>query len=129
MNRPLPPLELHDPPDLKIRSSYHWLETNVDAEEREEEEEEEDRWVTSPSMGVLYSHGGLHQGVSGPKVEAQLQKGGLLLSPRMLKALEGVHYIADHLRSEDADSSVSWGCAASLGGSTSLIGNHLTPGC
>ncbi|XP_015994118.1 neuronal acetylcholine receptor subunit alpha-2 isoform X1 [Rousettus aegyptiacus] len=106
MNRPLPPLELHDPPDLKIRSSHHWLETNVDAEEREEEEEEEDRWVTSPSMGVLYSHGGLHQGVSGPKVEAQLQKAGLLLSPRMLKALEGVHYIADHLRSEDADSSV-----------------------
>ncbi|XP_039732107.1 neuronal acetylcholine receptor subunit alpha-2 isoform X1 [Pteropus medius] len=106
MNRPLPPLELHDPPDLKLSSSYHWLETNVDAEEREEEEEEEDRWVTSPSMGVLYSHGGLHPEVSGPKVEAHLQKGGPLLSPRMLKALEGVHFIADHLRSEDADSSV-----------------------
>lgn len=83
----------------------------MDAEEREEEEE--DRWVcaghSSPSLGVLYSHGGLHQGASGRKVETQLQEDGLLLSPRIQKALEGVHYIADHLRSEDADSSVSWG--------------------
>lgn len=30
-----------------------------------------------------------------------------LLSPSILKALEGVHYIADHLRAEDADFSVS----------------------
>uniref|UniRef100_A0A8C4MJE3 Cholinergic receptor nicotinic alpha 2 subunit n=1 Tax=Equus asinus TaxID=9793 RepID=A0A8C4MJE3_EQUAS len=109
MNRPPPPLELHDPLDLKLSPSYHWLETmSMDAEEREEEEE--DRWVcaghSSPSLGVLYSHGGLHQGASGRKVETQLQEDGLLLSPRIQKALEGVHYIADHLRSEDADSSV-----------------------
>uniref|UniRef100_A0A8I3NJK6 Cholinergic receptor nicotinic alpha 2 subunit n=2 Tax=Canis lupus familiaris TaxID=9615 RepID=A0A8I3NJK6_CANLF len=112
MNRPLPPLKPHDAPDLKPSSSYHWLETNVDAEEREEEgeEEEEDRWVwaahSSPAVGALCSHGGLHQRASGPRAEAQLQEGGLLLSPRIQKALEGVHYIADHLRSEDADSSV-----------------------
>ncbi|XP_054572907.1 neuronal acetylcholine receptor subunit alpha-2 isoform X2 [Eptesicus fuscus] len=109
MKRPLPPLELHGSPDLKLDPSYYWLETNVDAqemEEEEEEEEEEDRWVSSSSMDVLYSHGGLHQRVSGPKAKAPLQKGGLLLSLRMQKALEGVHYIADHLRAEDADSSV-----------------------
>ena len=130
MKRPLPPLELHGPPDLKLSPSYHWLETNVDAQEREEEEEvEEERWVSPPSMGVLHSHADLHQGASGPKAEAQLQKGGLLLSLRMQKALEGVHYIADHLRSEDADSSVSWGWAPSLGDSISPAGNLLTPGC
>lgn len=29
------------------------------------------------------------------------------LSPSMIRALEGLHYIADHLRAEDADFSVS----------------------
>ncbi|KAM5307309.1 neuronal acetylcholine receptor subunit alpha-2 isoform 1-T2 [Glossophaga mutica] len=107
MKRPLPPLELPGPPDLKLSPSYHWLETNVDAQDREEEEEEEEeRWVSSPSMDVLHSRADLHQAASGPQAEAQLQKGGLLLSLRMQKALDGVHYIADHLRSEDADSSV-----------------------
>ncbi|KAM5307311.1 neuronal acetylcholine receptor subunit alpha-2 isoform 2-T3 [Glossophaga mutica] len=106
MKRPLPPLELPGPPDLKLSPSYHWLETNVDAQDREEEEEEEEeRWVSSPSMDVLHSRADLHQAASGPQAEAQLQKGGLLLSLRMQKALDGVHYIADHLRSEDADSS------------------------
>ncbi|XP_036096701.1 neuronal acetylcholine receptor subunit alpha-2 isoform X1 [Molossus molossus] len=106
MKRPLPPLGLHGSPDLKLSPSCLWLETNMDAQEREEEEEEEDRWALSSSMGVLYTHGGLRQRASGPKAEAPLQKGGLLLSRHMQKALEGVHYIADHLRSEDADSSV-----------------------
>uniref|UniRef100_A0A2K6KQD9 Cholinergic receptor nicotinic alpha 2 subunit n=1 Tax=Rhinopithecus bieti TaxID=61621 RepID=A0A2K6KQD9_RHIBE len=110
MNRPPPPLELCHPPGLKLSPSYHWLETNVDAEEREVVVEEEDRWVcagrVAPSVGTLCSHGHLHSGASGPKAEAVLQEGELLLSPRMRKALEGVHYIADHLRSEDADSSV-----------------------
>ncbi|XP_031437323.1 neuronal acetylcholine receptor subunit alpha-2 [Clupea harengus] len=32
--------------------------------------------------------------------------GGFLLSPSVQRALEGVHYIADHLRAEDADFSV-----------------------
>uniref|UniRef100_A0A8C3WIU6 Cholinergic receptor nicotinic alpha 2 subunit n=1 Tax=Catagonus wagneri TaxID=51154 RepID=A0A8C3WIU6_9CETA len=53
------------------------------------------------------------RGAPGPKAKAQVPVGGLLLSPRIQKALEGVHYISDHLRSEDADSSVSgvrvWG--------------------
>lgn len=112
MSRPPPPLAPHNPPDLRLSSSCHWLETNVDAEERAEEEEE-GRWVcagqSSPAAGVLCSCAGLHRGASRTEAEAQLQEGGLLLSPRMQKALEGVHYIADHLRAEDADSSVSWG--------------------
>ncbi|XP_032989678.1 neuronal acetylcholine receptor subunit alpha-2 isoform X1 [Rhinolophus ferrumequinum] len=106
MNRPPPPLELHEPPDVKLSPSYHWLETNVDAEKREEDVEEEDRWASCSSVGVLHGHGGLRQGAAGPQADAQLQKCGFLLSPHMQKALEGVHYIADHLRSEDADCSV-----------------------
>ncbi|XP_042553753.1 neuronal acetylcholine receptor subunit alpha-2 [Dipodomys spectabilis] len=114
MRRPLPPVELRQPPDLKLSPSYHWLESNVDAEEREEtdeEEEEEDRWVCAglppPSVGVLYSREGLRAGVPGPKAEAVSPPDGeLLLSPQIHKALEGVHYIAEHLRSEDADSMV-----------------------
>ncbi|XP_032186740.1 neuronal acetylcholine receptor subunit alpha-2 [Mustela erminea] len=108
MSRPLPSLEPQHPPDLKPGSSYRWLETNVDADEREEEEE--DRWVWAaqslPRLGVLCSHGGRHHEASGPKADPRWQQGGLLLSPRIQKALEGVRYIADHLRSEDADSSV-----------------------
>uniref|UniRef100_G3U3T3 Cholinergic receptor nicotinic alpha 2 subunit n=1 Tax=Loxodonta africana TaxID=9785 RepID=G3U3T3_LOXAF len=110
MNRPLPPLELWDPSGLELSPSYHWLETDMDMEEREEKEEDEDRWVCAghspPLIGAIYSHEGLYPGASGPKAEAQGQKSGLLLSPSIQRALEGVHYIADHLRSEDADFSV-----------------------
>nr|XP_012805928.2 neuronal acetylcholine receptor subunit alpha-2 [Jaculus jaculus] len=110
MRRPAPPLELPDPPGLKLSPMYHWLETNMDAEVREEEEEEEDTCTCSglaaPSMGTLCSHDSLHLGASGPKGEVPLQERDILLSPQMQKALEGVQYIADHLRSEDADSSV-----------------------
>ncbi|KFQ51307.1 Neuronal acetylcholine receptor subunit alpha-2, partial [Nestor notabilis] len=45
----------------------------------------------------------------GPPKREEEQEGsdqGLLLSPSVLKALEGVQYIADHLRAEDADFSV-----------------------
>ncbi|MBZ3869368.1 Neuronal acetylcholine receptor subunit alpha-2, partial [Sciurus carolinensis] len=113
MSRPLPPLEPHESPGLKLSPSCHWLETSVDAEEREEaEEEEEDRWVCAgrpaPSMGVLCGRGHLYPGTPGPRAEPSSGEREILLSPRMQKALEGVHYIADHLRSEDADSSVRW---------------------
>ncbi|TRZ02158.1 hypothetical protein DNTS_007277 [Danionella cerebrum] len=37
-----------------------------------------------------------------------IQKPETSLSPSVLQALEGVHYIADHLRAEDADFSVSF---------------------
>ncbi|KAG7509388.1 neuronal acetylcholine receptor subunit alpha-2-like [Solea senegalensis] len=40
------------------------------------------------------------------KVENAVSDSAFLLSPSVVRALEGVHYIADHLRAEDADFSV-----------------------
>uniref|UniRef100_A0A8D3AJR8 Cholinergic receptor, nicotinic, alpha 2b (neuronal) n=1 Tax=Scophthalmus maximus TaxID=52904 RepID=A0A8D3AJR8_SCOMX len=40
------------------------------------------------------------------KVENTVSDSTFLLSPSVVRALEGVHYIADHLRAEDADFSV-----------------------
>ncbi|XP_010621798.1 neuronal acetylcholine receptor subunit alpha-2 isoform X2 [Fukomys damarensis] len=115
MNRPLgPPSELQEPPGLKLSPSYHWLETVVDAQEEEEEEEQEQEqeqreqqqqegWVcagrTASPAGAFYGRSHLHPGAWGPRAEVSL-------SPHVQKALEGVHYIAEHLQSEDADSSV-----------------------
>ncbi|XP_077886985.1 neuronal acetylcholine receptor subunit alpha-2 [Ictidomys tridecemlineatus] len=120
MNRPLPPLEPHDSPGLKLGPSCYWLETNMDAEEREEAEEEEEkgRWGCAgrpaPSRGIICGPGRLPPQASGPRAAAPSGEPEILLSPRIQKALEGVHYIADHLRSEDADSSVreDWKCVA-----------------
>ncbi|KAM5125635.1 neuronal acetylcholine receptor subunit alpha-2-like [Callospermophilus lateralis] len=118
MNRP--PLEPHDSPGLKLGPSCYWLETNMDAEEREEAEEEEEkgRWVCAghpaPSMGIIYGRRCLNPQASGPRAEAHSGEPEVLLSPCIQKALEGVHYITDHLWSEDADSSVreDWKCVA-----------------
>lgn len=41
------------------------------------------------------------------KVDNKVSQSAFLLSPSVMRALEGVHYIADHLRAEDADFSVS----------------------
>lgn len=41
------------------------------------------------------------------KVDNTVSDSKFLLSPSVIRALEGVHYIADHLRAEDADFSVS----------------------
>ncbi|XP_020138262.2 neuronal acetylcholine receptor subunit alpha-2 isoform X2 [Microcebus murinus] len=119
MARPPPtPLALRDPPGPRPGPSYRWLETNVDAEDRGALAVAEDRWAragcSAPPARARRSHGGLHPGASGPQAEAPVQESEILLSPRMQKALEGVHYIADHLRSEDADSSVKedWKCVA-----------------
>ncbi|KAK7906881.1 hypothetical protein WMY93_015493 [Mugilogobius chulae] len=40
------------------------------------------------------------------KVDNAVSDSNLMLSPSVIRALEGVHYIADHLRAEDADFSV-----------------------
>lgn len=48
----------------------------------------------------------VHRPVKGEKAASDAS-GGFLLSPSVQRALEGVHYIADHLRAEDADFSVS----------------------
>lgn len=41
------------------------------------------------------------------KADSTISDSAFLLSPSIIRALEGVHYIADHLRAEDADFSVS----------------------
>lgn len=41
------------------------------------------------------------------KADSTISDSTFLLSPSVIRALEGVHYIADHLRAEDADFSVS----------------------
>lgn len=48
------------------------------------------------------------------KVENTVTDSTFLLSPSVIQALEGVHYIADHLRAEDADFSVSMDRCLSL---------------
>ncbi|XP_050008108.1 neuronal acetylcholine receptor subunit alpha-2 isoform X2 [Alexandromys fortis] len=113
MNRPLPPMEFHDSPGLKLNPAYHWLETNMDAEGREEtgEEEEDENICTcagfpDASMGIFYGLGSLHLRALEPEFKAPSQDSEIVLSPQIQKALEGVHYIADHLRAEDVDSSV-----------------------
>ncbi|XP_076722974.1 LOW QUALITY PROTEIN: neuronal acetylcholine receptor subunit alpha-2-like [Callospermophilus lateralis] len=119
MNRP--PLEPHDSPGLKLGPSCYWLETNMDAEEREKAEEEEEKgiWVCAgcpaPSMGIIYGRRCLNPQASEPRDKAPSGEPEILLSPCIQKELEGVHYIADHLWSEDADSSVmreDWKCVA-----------------
>lgn len=40
------------------------------------------------------------------KVDNAVSDTSLILSPSVIRALEGVQYIADHLRAEDADFSV-----------------------
>lgn len=41
------------------------------------------------------------------KADSTVSDPAFLISPSIVRALEGVHYIADHLRAEDADFSVS----------------------
>uniref|UniRef100_A0A8C3PC68 Cholinergic receptor nicotinic alpha 2 subunit n=1 Tax=Chrysemys picta bellii TaxID=8478 RepID=A0A8C3PC68_CHRPI len=114
----------YDPPGVRLSTSRGWLETDVDDtwEEEEEEEEEERRHpgraplqTGSHKHSVQYRSGcGRHLGRGrGARAQRPPAKGDslgsdprLLLSPSILKALEGVHYIADHLRAEDADFSV-----------------------
>ncbi|XP_034622694.1 neuronal acetylcholine receptor subunit alpha-2 [Trachemys scripta elegans] len=112
----------YDPPGVGLSTSRGWLETDVDDTWEEEEEEEERRHpgcaplqTGSHKHSVQYRSGcGRHLGRGrGARAQRPPAKGDslgsdprLLLSPSILKALEGVHYIADHLRAEDADFSV-----------------------
>ncbi|NXV78189.1 ACHA2 protein, partial [Atlantisia rogersi] len=104
-------------------------EEEEEAEEEEEEEEEEEktypRRMSQPGshgQGTQCRYGCRRQAGKAPAGSAAPQgppkgeeeedeevvssDGGLMLSPSILKALEGVQYIADHLRAEDADFSV-----------------------
>ncbi|XP_077638613.1 neuronal acetylcholine receptor subunit alpha-2 [Lonchura striata] len=102
----------------RLGASRCWLETDVD-NRWDEDEEEEDEEKTCPSHPVGSEEKRLRRGRKGSgsggmakeeeEEEEEEEEGserGLALSPRVLKALEGVQYIADHLRAEDADSSV-----------------------
>ncbi|NXM42480.1 ACHA2 protein, partial [Gymnorhina tibicen] len=124
-----------DLPGARLSASRCWLETDVDdkweEEEEEEEVEEEEEKVYPGHPGrpaesraretrFRYGRAGKASGGSESrgesegkeeekKEEEEEEEGseqGLALSPRILKALEGVQYIADHLRAEDADFSV-----------------------
>ncbi|XP_067387390.1 neuronal acetylcholine receptor subunit alpha-2 [Emydura macquarii macquarii] len=111
----------YDSPGARLSTSRGWLETNVD--ERWEEDEEEERMppgrvplqTGSPKHSLPHHHScschldrGLGAWVQRPPAKGDnvVSDPGLPLSPRVLKALEGVLYIADHLRAEDADFSV-----------------------
>ncbi|NXR21589.1 ACHA2 protein, partial [Cinclus mexicanus] len=124
----------YDHPGARLSTSRCWLETDVDdkweeeeeEEEEEDEEEEEEEEKTYPGHPVESQESRFHYGkASGGSASRGSSKGkeeeeegeekedeeegseqGLALSPRILKALEGVQYIADHLRAEDADFSV-----------------------
>ncbi|NXK78788.1 ACHA2 protein, partial [Amazona guildingii] len=126
----LPPPEgpggQYDLSGTRLSTSRCWLETDVDDKWEEEEEEEEEEEKTYPSrISQAGSHSQGNQccyscgqqarktpGALPPRVPPKREKEQegsdqeLLLSPSILKALEGVQYIADHLRAEDADFSV-----------------------
>ncbi|XP_029452072.1 neuronal acetylcholine receptor subunit alpha-2 isoform X3 [Rhinatrema bivittatum] len=124
MRRPpamLPPtkgiISQYDPPEIKLSTSRCWIETDVD--EKWGEVEAEFHTCHMHQMGSNNSfeyHHDNTQSVGEGVSQAQTQHlakndnvvpdPGLMLSPSFLKALEGIHYIADHLRAEDADFSV-----------------------
>ncbi|KFO31733.1 hypothetical protein H920_06932 [Fukomys damarensis] len=56
-----PPLEVQQDTGLKLSTSYHWLETIVDAQDWEEAEEEEDRslyqWMGQIGQSLGLVHG------------------------------------------------------------------------
>ncbi|XP_034554859.1 neuronal acetylcholine receptor subunit alpha-2 [Notolabrus celidotus] len=68
----------------------------------------------NPQNSLSRQEGGNRQTAAGrvnptqrpAKVENTVSDSSFLLSPSVIRALEGVHYIADHLRAEDADFSV-----------------------
>uniref|UniRef100_A0A3Q3MDZ0 Cholinergic receptor, nicotinic, alpha 2b (neuronal) n=1 Tax=Mastacembelus armatus TaxID=205130 RepID=A0A3Q3MDZ0_9TELE len=69
----------------------------------------------SPSLNREDVAGGTNRQLAGArvtptqrpaKVDNTISDSTFLLSPSVIRALEGVHYIADHLRAEDADFSV-----------------------
>ncbi|NXA16766.1 ACHA2 protein, partial [Sapayoa aenigma] len=105
-----------DIPGTRLSNSRCWLETDVD--DKWEEEEEEEVYPGGVSLRESREGCGAGKGSRGsaPRVgpkrkeeEEEEEEGSErepALSPGILKALEGVRYIADHLRAEDADFSV-----------------------
>ncbi|XP_033001379.1 neuronal acetylcholine receptor subunit alpha-2 [Lacerta agilis] len=117
----------YDAPPANLSTSRCWLETDVDEKWNEEDDssgssEERRRTGRLPLQGTCPHHclqyrytcarhlgRGFVELVRRPATKTETltsSEQGLQLSPSILKALEGVHYIANHLRAEDADFSV-----------------------
>ncbi|XP_077187482.1 neuronal acetylcholine receptor subunit alpha-2 isoform X2 [Paroedura picta] len=114
----------YDMPPANLSTSRCWLETDVDDKWGEEEESNEEGTPAGrlPLQGACPPHclhyrytcarhlgRGFVEVVQRPSAKTEnlpSSDQGLRLSPSILKALEGVHYIANHLRAEDADFSV-----------------------
>nr|XP_008120653.1 PREDICTED: neuronal acetylcholine receptor subunit alpha-2 [Anolis carolinensis] len=115
----------YDVPPANLSTSQCWLEADLhDKWDGEEEEggEERRRRGQLPLQGLCHNHClqyrytcARHLGrsfvelIQRPAAKTEnlaTSEPGLQLSPGILKALEGVHYIANHLRAEDADFSV-----------------------
>ncbi|KAM6463537.1 neuronal acetylcholine receptor subunit alpha-2 [Liasis olivaceus] len=115
----------YDMPPVNLITSRCWLETDVDDRWDEEEENHEEmihagrlplqsichhqclqyRYTCARHLGRRFEE--LVQQPAATKAESSASsEQGIQLSPSILKALEGVHYIANHLRAEDADFSV-----------------------
>ncbi|RXM28161.1 Neuronal acetylcholine receptor subunit alpha-2 [Acipenser ruthenus] len=113
--------------EFKLSTSKYWLETDVDykLEDTELGLPSFSPAPTAPARqpaGVLSPHnhplhhrldrttrhlGGRVNPTQRPaKIDNLVSDFSFPLSPSILRALEGVHYIADHLRAEDADFSV-----------------------
>ncbi|XP_075454732.1 neuronal acetylcholine receptor subunit alpha-2 isoform X1 [Ascaphus truei] len=118
MKRPPAPVEevinQYDTPELKLSTSKYWMETDVDEKWGDAEAEPHPCHVRHMSSHnhSLQSRYDFNHHVPGGQSQSNRQsrvesiEPNFLLSPSILKALEGVHYIADHLRAEDADFSV-----------------------
>nr|XP_033795785.1 neuronal acetylcholine receptor subunit alpha-2 isoform X1 [Geotrypetes seraphini]XP_033795786.1 neuronal acetylcholine receptor subunit alpha-2 isoform X1 [Geotrypetes seraphini] len=121
MRRPptmLPPVKdifsQYDPPEMNLSTSRYWIETDVDAKWGETElhpchtHQMESHSHEYHHDNTLPAGEGLSQAqMQYPaKADNVVSEPSVMLSPSILKALEGVHYIANHLRAEDADFSV-----------------------
>ncbi|XP_038626865.1 neuronal acetylcholine receptor subunit alpha-2 isoform X2 [Tachyglossus aculeatus] len=96
LRRPRSTPQLLTAPGMGAGASHYWLDTRVD-----DEEEDEEAW-----REPLHRHWA-HPGTGAPPGSGAPQPiTSLPLSSSILEALAGVQYIADHLKAEDADSTV-----------------------
>lgn len=76
--------------------------------------------LPSPSSSLPINHGpSIRHGVRVNHTMRQSDSEPFSLSPSIIQALEGVHYIADHLRAQDADFSVSE--------ESQIVNSHVLP--
>uniref|UniRef100_A0A670ZGJ8 Cholinergic receptor nicotinic alpha 2 subunit n=1 Tax=Pseudonaja textilis TaxID=8673 RepID=A0A670ZGJ8_PSETE len=115
----------YDMPPANLSTSRCWLETDVDDRWDEEEENHEEmiqaarlplqsnchhqclqyRYTSAQHLGRRFVEL-VHRPATIKTESSASSEQSIQLSPSILKALEGVHFIANHLRAEDADFSV-----------------------